>query len=275
MKKFLLIIVFTLFTLYANEIEYIDEDLDGVVDSYDKCLNTPFEYEVNEDGCPKELQSEEYKYRVDFAYTYSKQSAATYSYDYSAKELSAYLETNRFLFGVRNSFLDIYYNDKTTNTLYNEQGYSDLSLELGYKFNYEYLYSVNFITKFATASNSSLSSGKNDYSVELNFNKSLKDIYFFSYISYNILGDGEIEYYNYFNCAFGAMKALRNDVYIATNLYYTQPIVAAGEDEVDLQLLLNFSYDLNYQFNLVYTTNIRNRDSLNKDALSLRFGYTF
>ena len=262
-------------TLLASDLEYRDDDLDGVVDIYDKCLATPFEYEVQSNGCPKEQQSEFYKYRVDFAYSYSKQNDTSYSYEYTAKELSLYLETNQYLLRVSNSYLNLEYNDISTNRLYDEQGYSDLLVEVGYKFNYEYLYSVNFISKFATASNSSLSSGKNDYTIELNFHKSYPNYYLFSYVSYSFIGDSEINYNNFFDGALGVMHSVYDDLYGAVNLYYSEPIIETSKEELDIQMSLSLVYDVNYQLSLTYATNLKDRESFDKNSINLKVSYFF
>ena len=43
---------FTLFTLSLHAAHYVDNDLDGVDDRIDRCLHTPFDSLVDENGCP-------------------------------------------------------------------------------------------------------------------------------------------------------------------------------------------------------------------------------
>jgi len=49
-------LLFIIFMLSCLEAEFIDNDFDGVDDNIDRCLNTPFKYTVNKDGCPQDTQ---------------------------------------------------------------------------------------------------------------------------------------------------------------------------------------------------------------------------
>jgi len=45
-------ITLSMLLLSSTILAYIDQDVDGVDDNYDLCLNTPFDVIVDERGCP-------------------------------------------------------------------------------------------------------------------------------------------------------------------------------------------------------------------------------
>jgi hypothetical protein len=67
MNKIIFILTLSILTLNSKEIIQIDDDFDGVIDIYDKCLNTPFEYEVDKNGC--KIDEESFEKTISFETT--------------------------------------------------------------------------------------------------------------------------------------------------------------------------------------------------------------
>jgi hypothetical protein len=256
----------------ANNILYIDSDLDGVVDIYDKCLNTPFEYEVKKDGCPKDEYLNHYEFKS--SYSISKHSINSSNLDYTFSNLSLYIESQKYIFGVSSGYLDIEYIEPLSNTKYLIQGYSDTYIELGYKLHYNYLHSITLTTKLSTSNNDALTSGENDYSLETNFQKSYENISVFGSIGYNYTNDTTINYNNYFDFSLGVIGLINDDFY-GVNIVYSEPIIKDETKDIDSEIFYSISIINSYQMRVSYITNLDTLLSNRDDSIALKISYSF
>jgi hypothetical protein len=271
MKKILFILIFGIASLQSNEIIQIDDDFDGVVDIYDKCLNTPFEYEVDKNGC--KIDDESFDKTISFETTYYKLKDNNYKYDYRSNSLSFYLENNRYIFGIKNNYINLIYTD-SENTKNKEHGLSDTYLDFGYKFKHEYLQSINLLSKISTSSNQVFTTGKNDYSIEMNLKNEINDYAMFSSIAYNYTTNtSDAKYNNYFDINVGFVDEL-DDFGYAISLYYSQPVTNQAKPQKDFQI--SFAKDIGYDYRLSFSyVNSLDNTTFDNGGISIKLVYGF
>lgn len=193
-KKILLLFLFIV-SLYAND---VDSDLDGVIDSQDKCLNTPFLEIVDKYGCAKSQLVPRVKFGISVGYEVDKiedtkfytilnNISAKYknisiSYTYSiSSPNNRVFHTNdsiislAYKYNLTNSYLRFSISDYLT-TYYNKK--EDFALKVAYNYIYKNTYfTVSQKCKFYTDDNTN---PKNTTTIEIG--KSIKDFYISPYI---------------------------------------------------------------------------------------------
>ena len=99
MRYIFLALIFSFSILYAD---FLDDDMDGVENSYDKCPNTPFFELVDKYGCTvKKLKLKtSAKYSILFGYFYATDDIKQKSYfmdlSFYYKNISGYIESSRY-----------------------------------------------------------------------------------------------------------------------------------------------------------------------------------
>jgi len=111
-----MILIFLMVFFSVLVADFIDNDLDGVDDRVDKCLDTPFNALVDEDGCPTKMLDISYKERTkyDFYTEISKIKDGSYQdfgqlFYYSISKNRYYLTVSSLLNGVgdENNIYDV------------------------------------------------------------------------------------------------------------------------------------------------------------------------
>jgi hypothetical protein len=275
MKTFSIVIYIFLVSksyLFAQEL-YFDYDLDGVDDNVDKCLNTPFEYEVDEYGCPKNVL-DNITTRVSIEYSYNKQSETSYLYKYSLKTIDLYLGYKNYTFGISKSYISLLYDDYTYDETYDIKGYSDLSVDFGYHINYHLLKYINIQTKLKnTSSNDTLSSDKNDYTISLYFKHNYADTDIFNLISYNIVADTDnINYKNYFDTYTGFSRRLYS-IYYSIGVLYSQKNLDELHNHIDIKTNISIPINSDISASSSYTKGISNYNNYNSFSFKLTYSF--
>ncbi len=233
------ILIFLLAFIYAYA--YIDEDLDGVDDSIDKCPGTPFDVLVNADGCP--LQE-----RGNF---YLKLSTS-YSVDEGDTSLNSYLTlayaNQNWYFSITGSYI--------LNSFSNESEIGDTYLFGSYVFPYNNIYTqFGLNIKIPTSETS-----KNvDFTPSLLVDIFMDSYDIFFYGNYTFTNETNLK--NNLSLSAGIGKQFTDTFYTSLSLDYSQASVSGQDDEY--YLTGYFIYDLTekYYISILYSY------GLNKDAV--------
>ncbi len=273
MKKIIFLFSCTFYLFANSENIYIDSDLDGVVDIYDKCLNTSFEFEVDKYGCSIEKE-DSFKKLISYSFERYHYDSDEIDYKYNINKLAFYLYNNEYLFGISQNFLNLDYKYESLDTIYdyNSDGYGDLTLKFGYFFRYNYLESINLIANLNTSDDESLSSNTNIYTFEFNFGKDIENLNLYSSISYNIFENSD--YDNYFDLELGMMKYSK-DLYYGVSIYYSEAISDSSNELLLIQPSISIPFWDDYQLGLSYSTNLNNYGSNRRDSFTFKISYCF
>jgi hypothetical protein len=183
------------------------------------------------------------------------------------------LENNRYIFGIKNSYINLTYTD-SENTKNKEHGFSDTYFDFGYKFKHEYLQSINFLSKISTSNNTVFTTGKNDYSLELNLKNDFDNYAFFSSISYNYTTNiSDTKYNNYFDFNFGLVQEL-DDFGYSASVYYSQPVTNQAKPQKDFQISLAKDIGYDYRLNISYVNSLDNT-TFDNGGISIKLVYGF
>ena len=251
--KKVLAIVFICYSSLA--FAYQDEDLDGVDDSIDQCLNTPFDELVDVNGCTLDAKKGSWIVRfgsdISFEDIQNRVSSFNIAIDYNYAN---------FLFSISNySYYENYQNYiSDTNSLYLNGGYMIRENNLDTFF--------NIGSKLILKSDEN---SQNDYfaSLELNYSKDKKsDI--FVYGSYTISGKSDTN--NYLSLSIGSGYLFSEKFYSSISYDYSSSYY------VDTNPYSSISIFSSYQFNKRYFTTLNYAYALDQLSLthtiSLRFG---
>jgi len=205
-------ILFTFLFFNAALLAYSDMDLDGVDDSRDLCLGTPFDVIVDKNGCP---------YDKLFLGKLTLQVGGDFSFDENSDDTS---NLNLYLnYTYRNwSFSLSDSNYETTNL--NEPGEdntNNLYVTIGYLFQHEtWSSSVSVGTKFDFGDHSN--ARKNDVYASVNFEylpNNRQTV--FLYYSYTLSGDSStMDYDNFHSASIGTGYTVNPKWYTAISYNY-------------------------------------------------------
>ncbi len=255
-------IIFLCSTLSA----YVDNDIDGVDDAVDACLNTPFDELVDERGC-----SYDKNYRGELTLKLGS--------DVSFDTISEKTTNINIFANYRYNSWDISLSNASysTNDSFNSASSAagDLYIRTGYLFTEE-----NFNTKLmlgvkvATA-DAGIGTGENDYFSSLDFDYFIneeQDLFF--YLSYTISGDSrDIDYADYISYTIGSGYMINDRWYSAFSYDYSGTQYPGSEAYLALSWFNSYEFSERFFATFNYTYGL---DDISYDhTLSLKFGVHF
>ncbi len=249
MKK---VIVCT-FLIFSFSYGFVDEDLDGVEDSVDKCPNTPFDVLVDETGCPVEEKPVEFNLRLGGGFTNDN--------SYKNRFLS-------FLLGV--SYRDFYFSISTNYFVYDSAvkrtGLGDTYGFLNYSFLFEdVLLSPGIGVKLPTAENGFSTGDDVSITPSIYIDYLFDSFDTFLYYGYMFRGDRELE--NSSTLSIGAGYQINQ------YLYASLSFDTNGSD--DSYISLFFQYDISQKYYLILNYSHGVSDFSIDNFLSLKLGVRF
>ncbi len=261
MRKLYVIFLLAQISLFAYE----DYDIDGVDDSIDQCLNTPFDLLVDESGCPigggnsgGEILL---KIGSDFNFDDSDNGSSSLSFFGSYSKNSFDISLSNY------NYYDTFENSVS--------GMGDLYLSGGYNYYYKNLNTyISLGVKFATGDDE-VGSGESDYLSSVNF-----DYYFdnkwdiFLYYGFSINGDSDyVDYQNSSSSSIGFGYEIVDKWYSSLSYDYSQSIYSDGDSYSAISLFNSYEFSDRYFVTINYSYAL---DDLSYDnSLSLRFGVRF
>ena len=226
---------------------YVDQDIDGVDDSYDLCLNTPFDVIVDERGCA---------YDKKFLGKITLQIGSDINFDTlsnTSSNLNLFVNYNYNHWDF--SFSSSNYRTTNLNTISSSE--NNLYLTMGYLFqNTSFNTKVSVGTKFALTDDET-TGRDNDYFSSINFDYFInKKQNIFFYYNYTLSGDSAtIDYKNFYSYSIGTGYSLSDHWYRALSYNYSESI--SSEDEAYRAISWFNSYALTEKFfvtcNYAYT----------------------
>jgi len=269
MKKLLLF-----FIMFSSLFAYTDLDLDGVDDSKDRCLNTPFSDIVDKYGCTKKSLISNHHYDIVIGISYSQYNQTT-----NSQTLSSNLALDYFYKNFSLKLSTSYY--QTTGS-YSSDGMNDSYIGLSYKIKPSQKLRFNISGGiYLPTYKSSLNNNNTDYMISISSNYALKDFDIFGSYSYTIINDDNIydanttvaEYQNTNSFSFGAGYYLNSKIYISSSYAISNSIYT---DSTDIQTLSFYGY---YSINKHLFSTLGYSYGLSSSAsdhyISLKLGYYF
>ena len=237
--RFLLPVFITTIVLFA----YVDNDLDGVDDTIDHCLNTPFDELVNEQGCPLNDK---------FPGKLIVQIGSDISFnqiDDPVSNLNIYANymLNAWNFSVANTnyYVTNLSNDTAENNLYLTAGYTYI------KENTRTRFSVG--TKFDLTDRDT-GARDNDFYTSVNFEyfiSNQQNIFF--YYSYTLSGDSDIiDYRNFHSVSLGYGYSVTDKWYTALSYNYANSYYPDTDDYHALSWFNSYSFSKSFYATLNY-----------------------
>jgi hypothetical protein len=225
---------------------YVDQDIDGVDDSRDLCLNTPFDIIVDERGCP---------YDKKFLGKITFQIGGDISLDkYSdtTANLNLFLNYSYRYWNI--SLSDTNYDTTNLNTI--DQNTNNLYLTIGYLFQYDSINSrVSIGTKFDLSNSDD--NRDNDFYASLNLEYLLNNRQnIFLYYNYTLSGDATImDYDNFHSTSIGTGYAVNEKWYSALSYNYSTSYYPGYDDYQALSWFNSYtlSKDFYITCNYAYT----------------------
>ena len=290
--KQLNIVLFFLLLLSDIALSYQDLDIDGVDDSIDRCLETPFDELVDEKGCSKSQNP-----TIDYGEITLKIGTDIFvdnEYD-SDSSLSLYAN-------YRYSSWDISISNSrsTTNGNYsNSYSDNDIYISLGKDFTLDKdIIKLSLGTKIAgdiedsrqnrerkyreeNSSNGQNQNQKlnkdrdNDYFASINYNHLLNEKQsLFLYYEYTLSGDSEcIDYQNYSSFSIGTSYLFTPNWYSAISYSYASSLYKDGEESRSIDWFSSYSFTKSIFASIGYNYAL---DDLSYDnSFSMILGFTF
>jgi hypothetical protein len=204
----------SLFILSTSLLAFNDQDIDGVDDTHDLCINTPFDVIVDEDGCPyNKKNSGKFIFQIGEDISFN-------SFSNKTNTLNLFLNYNykKWDFSISSSN----YNATNVNTVVDTE--DDLYLTVGYLFQKNKLNSkISVGTKFAFMDDDSIDRD-NDFFISTNFDYFINPKQnIFLYYSYTSSGDSDkTDYENFHSLSLGTGYAFTDKWYSALSYNYAQ-----------------------------------------------------
>ncbi len=271
MKKVLLLIIFlsTATTLSA----YVDDDMDGVDNAFDRCPNTSFTELVDINGCPIKNLDSPHHFDIIVGVSYSESDyqtlnktdsvASSLQVDYYYKNFSLQASTS-------------YYN--TSSQGYSDNGLYDSYLGASYKFqptNSLFL-SVSAGALLPTYE-TTLNNNKTDYTSSFNVSYALERVNLFGSYAYTFINDddiaGTVSYQNTNAFNVGVGYNINNNFYMSSSYYESDSIYKDVDTIQILSLYAYYSIDKHWFSTFTYEYGLS--QSASKNYASIRLGYLF
>ena len=268
----------------ANLYAYVDNDMDGVEDSVDKCPNTPFSDLVDLSGCTVQtMRTQKTKSHYDIIVGTS----------YSASNYTSLNRSDTFTASVQ---ADYYYGDfslqlstsyyKTSSESYTQNGFDDSYIGASYSFKP----SNNFSIRIGTGAllptyDTTLANNKIDFTASVSFNYTVEKVSIYGSYLYTVvndtdtLSDGVLYTYqntNSYNTGMGYF--LSDSFYLSVTYSHSDSIYRSiGSDSIeDIKTLSLYGY---YAIDEHYFTTFEYRHGLSESAsdhtTSIKLGYYF
>ncbi len=259
-------LIASLLLVSTAAVAYQDNDIDGVDDSIDRCLNTPFVELVDEHGCT---------YGKSYLGAFTLKVGGDIRFDTFSKKTTdfnfyANYQYNHWDLSLSNSNYTTY--DTISNASSNA---GDLYLSGGYLFKEKtFNTKLTIGTKLATA-DEDVGTGENDFFASVNFDYFINDRQnIFLYYGYTLSGDSnEIDYDNFHSYSMGSGYALNDKWYTAFSYDYSGSIYSDGEAYRALSWFNSYEFSKQFFATINYAHGL---DDLSPDhTLSLKFGVRF
>ncbi len=233
MKYFKLYLISLLLT--SSAFAYTDNDIDGVDDNVDQCLNTPFDVLVGENGCA-------------FGKTNNGALTLKVGTDISFNTSSDASKNLNFFANYRYNNWDVSLSNSNYTTYDSVSGGSsesgDLYLSTGYLFKNDALHTkLSLGSKLATA-DEGVGTGENDYFASLNLNYYLGQKQdFFLYYGYTMSGDSAtIDYEDFSSISIGTGYAMSDRWYSGISYDYSGTNVTDGDSYKALSWFNSYAF---------------------------------
>jgi hypothetical protein len=263
MKLIPLIFLFLTSRLFAT---YIDKDIDGVEDKFDKCPYTPFDELVDVFGCSKKDNAGTFIFKLgtDISFDTTDERISTYNFllQYEKKNWVAGISNSNYI-GYDNNDISV----RETGDIYTYLGYNIQNDVLSMM--------LTSGIKIATAK-TTVGTGENDYYMSTQIaTKLLDDHYkFFTALSYTFTGDTPtIKYKNIFSYTLGVGYTVNAQYYTSLAYENSQSIYENTENYKALVWSNYYAYNDDYFLELDY---VHSLDEFSyKHLISFKVGVTF
>ncbi|NOZ90749.1 MAG: hypothetical protein GXO60_05650 [Epsilonproteobacteria bacterium] len=287
-------IIFSLLLLSNLALSYQDVDIDGVDDSIDNCLDTPFDELVDKNGCSKTQKTTKYYGHLTLKIGTDIFTDKYYDDD-SSLNLYANYQYNNWDISISNS-------RSNSNSAYNEDNsYSDndVYISLGYTFNHpKNIVKLSVGTKLAgdvddttqienisnrygrwNSSSTSIQtvdeSRDDDYFASVNYSYLINTKQnIFAYYSYTLSGDSKsVDYEDYSSFSLGSGYSFTPKWYSALSYNYTGSIYKDVDASQSIDWFNSYSFTKNIFATAGYSYAL---DDLSYDnTFSIALGVTF
>jgi hypothetical protein len=260
--------LFLSFTLTISLNAYVDEDIDGVDDSIDQCLNTPFDALADEDGCSKGQRSKKsgkLSLKIGTIINFDQFSDKDTNINFSAN----YFKDNWNLSLSSSSYTN--YNE--SNDKNSENG--DIYLSGGYLFKMDNSnIKLSLGMKLATADDD-VGTGEDDYFMNIFYDYFIdnrQDL--FLYYGYTVSGDSKsYDYENFSSFSIGSGIALTNSWYSSISYDQSGSIYRSTEDYKALTWFNSYSFSKRFFTTFSYSYALD--DISYENSISLKLGVNF
>ena len=245
---------------------YTDNDIDGVDDSIDQCLHTPFDLLVDENGCAFGKSNHgalTLKVGSDISFNNPSDSSTNLNF-------FALYEYNNWDISLSNSNYTTF-----DNTSGGSSEAGDLYLSTGYLIKNDKLDTkLSLGTKLATA-DEGVGTGENDYFASLNLNYFLGEKQdFFLYYGYTLSGDTEtIDYEDFSTLSIGTGYTITDKWYSGISYDYTGTNIADGDSYKAISWFNSYAFTQEFFATINYAHSL---DNFSYDqTISLKLGVYF
>ncbi len=244
----------SLILLQSLSFSYTDMDIDGIEDSIDLCLNTPFDALVDRYGCQLKNGHSSHKGKLTLKLSATTRKDDIYDDENSIDFYSNYRYKNFDISFSNNNYINDAIND---NNIYISAGYTTILKKSFFKLS------------LGTALNDNRD---NDYTASINYDyflNSKQDL--FIYYGYTLSGESEnLDYDNYSSFSIGTSYIVNKSYYLATSYNYTQSAFSSTDDQQSISIFNSYNINKNLFLTFSYTYGI---DDLSYDhTLSIGFG---
>jgi len=258
-------ILSSLLVLATSLFAFNDQDIDGVDDAHDLCINTPFDVIVDENGCPyKKGIKGKFLFQIGEDISFNTASNRT-------NTLNIFLNYNykQWDFSISSSN----FNATNINTVVDTE--DDLYLTVGYLSQYGKLNTkISVGTKFAFMDNDSIDRD-NDYFISANLDYFISPKQnIFLYHSYTLSGNSDTtKYENFHSLSLGTGYAVTNKWYSAISYNYAQSPYPHAKDYKALSWFNYYLLPNDFYISSNYARTLNN--SSYDHMLSLNIGVKF
>ena len=273
MNKYTINLLF-LFVISVNLSAFVDADMDGVIDSEDKCQNTPLSDLVDKSGCSVKRLYDEYHYDVVYGFNYAD----------TAPLVSQHLNIPSFSLRADLYYKDYYlqsYSAYYMNTDANgdvEHGFYDTYVGGGYQ---KYLLDSLFVSVGAgvlfPTYNDDVVDNKTDYQAQASLSYIKNSMVFFGTYAYTIINDtdktGIATFQNTNAYSLGAGRYFTKKIYASLSYGFTNSVYENIEDITVASLYTTYTINAHKYFIFRYSYGVSK--SANDNSFSLLMGHHF
>jgi len=270
MKKY---IISLSFLLISNLFAYVDSDFDGVEDSEDKCINTPFSDIVNNDGCTIKSLIKVYNYDIIIGIG---KSITTDNTDIQTNSTLSTLQLdffhNNFTYFMTSVYIDskIDFNDNSINEFYDTQ--------IGLKYRYQVNQKIELLSslEIILPTSNQILNNKTDVKASLKFDYKINNFNLFTQYQYTAINNNStdtIKYQNISGYSMGLGSNINSNNYIST-IYTSESSMIKSYDKTT-NISLNGYYKINQDKFITYGYTYGLDSNIDYNYTSISFGYKF